>query len=141
MLVRHNDKSPYTGKEQEPKFDQWAILELMGHRRLAGRVTDAVIGGGAFLRIDIPTKKGELITQFYSPQAVYCISPTTEELARAVAYQSEPEPVHRWELPELNVGVAGTPADNFPYYDKDTEDREDDDGEGGSEENEDEDIT
>ncbi len=60
---------------------------------------------------------------------------------QAVAYQSQPEPVHRWELPKLNQGTAGTPADNFPYYDKDSEDREDDDGEGGSEENEDEDIS
>jgi hypothetical protein len=30
-------------------FEEWAVLELMGHRRLAGKVTDAVIGGGAFI--------------------------------------------------------------------------------------------
>ena len=85
---------------QENRFEEWAILELMGHRRLAGLVTDAVIGGGAFLRIDIPGKE-RTITQFYSPASVYCITPTTEQVARAVALPTEPAPVHRWELPQL----------------------------------------
>jgi len=85
----------------EAKFEEWAVLELMGHRRLAGLVTDAVIGGGAFLRIDIPGKDGRQTTQYYSPQSVYCITPTTEEIARAVAAQNEPAPVYRWELPQL----------------------------------------
>jgi hypothetical protein len=85
-------------------FDEWAILELMGHRRLAGKVTDAVIGGGAFIRIDIPTKDKSKITQFYSPGSVYCISPCTEEIATQVAIRSEPEPVSRWELRPMIEG-------------------------------------
>jgi hypothetical protein len=85
----------------EDKFDMWSILELMGHRRLAGKVCDAVIGGGAFLRIDIPGEDDKWTTQYYSPGAVYCITPTTEEIARTVAKQSQPEPVHRWEIPQL----------------------------------------
>ena len=51
------------------KFDEWAILELMGHRRLAGKVTEVAIGGGSFLRIDMPMKNGTRFTQFYSPGA------------------------------------------------------------------------
>ena len=86
---------------EQMNFDEWAILELMGHRRLAGKVTDAVIGGGAFLRIDIPGKNDKQTTQYYSPGSVYCLTPTTEEIARAVAAQNEPAPVHRWELTQL----------------------------------------
>jgi len=82
----------------ESNFDEWAILELMGHRRMAGKVTEAVIGGGAFIRIDVPRDNGTQTTQFYSPQSVYCITPTTEEMARAVARSSQPAPVSRWEL-------------------------------------------
>lgn len=85
----------------DTQFSDWAILELMGHRRLAGFVTETVIGGGAFLRIDIPGKDDKQTSQFYTPQAVYCITPTTEEIARAVALQSEPAPVYRWELSEI----------------------------------------
>ena len=91
----------------ETKFEEWAILELMGHRRLAGKVTDAVIGGGSFLRIDIPAKNGQYSTQYYSPQSIYCITPTTEEIARGVAEQSQPQPVYRWEFPQLTM-----PTDN-----------------------------
>lgn len=82
-------------------FKDWAILELMGHRRLAGMVTEQTIGGAAFIRIDIPGADGKSSTQFYSPAAVYAITPTTEELARAVAASSQPAPVQRWELPQL----------------------------------------
>ena len=46
---------------ENSKFEEWAILELMGHRRLAGKITDAVIGGGAFLRIDIPMDEEKYI--------------------------------------------------------------------------------
>jgi len=85
----------------ETKFEEWAILELMGHRRLAGKLTDAVIGGGAFIRVDIPGKNGRQTTQYYSSDAVYCITPTTEDIARTVAEQSQPEPVYHWEFPQL----------------------------------------
>ena len=80
-------------------LDEWVILELMGHRRIAGRVTDVVIGGAYFIRIDIPGEHGHQMTQYYSPGAIYCITPTSEKIARAFAIQSEP-PVYRWELLE-----------------------------------------
>jgi hypothetical protein len=79
-------------------FEEWCVLELFGHRRLAGKVTDAVIGGASFIRIDIPAKDGKKTTQFYSPAAVYAITPTTEELATIIAVNSQPEPVNKWEI-------------------------------------------
>jgi hypothetical protein len=50
-------------------FEGWAVLELMGHRRLAGHLSEQQIGGSSFLRIDVPTEPPA--TQFYSPSAVY----------------------------------------------------------------------
>lgn len=97
-------------------FNEWAILELMGHRRLAGLVTEQEIAGGNFIRIDIPSDDPETVhaTQFYSPAAVYCITPTNEETARAAAAFSRPTPVQRWQLvlPE-GAGVAG--EENEPF--------------------------
>lgn len=78
-------------------FAQWVVLELMGHRRLAGFLTEQEIAGNSFLRLDIPGQQGT--TQWYSPSAVYAITPTTEDIARAVAATSQPAPVQRWELP------------------------------------------
>ena len=115
-------------------FKDWVILELMGHRRLAGYLTEVQIGGVSFLRLDVPSndvctrcsgngglQESDLdgrplhtedpctdcdgygtplqATQFYAPSAVYCITPTTEEIARKVAALAQPAPVHRWELP------------------------------------------
>jgi hypothetical protein len=89
-------------------FEGWAILELMGHRKLAGLLSEQTIGGAAFIRIDAPIAPGTTITdgtgawavtQFYAPSAVYCITPTTEELARKVAAGAQPTPVTRYELP------------------------------------------
>jgi hypothetical protein len=83
----------------EQSFAQWAIVELMGHRRLAGYLTEQELAGKGFLRLDVPGPNGATVaTQLYSPAAVYCITPTTEDLARRVAAASQPEPVRRWEL-------------------------------------------
>jgi len=85
---------------EKEQFDSWAILELMGHRRLAGRVSEVELAGHGMLRIDVPTAApGGFITQYYSPSSMYALSPTTEEIARAVAKRNRPEPVYAFELP------------------------------------------
>lgn len=88
------------GSEQNETFDEWAIVELMGHRRLAGRVREVTQFGGAFLRLDVPGDGDEIAaTQFYAPAAVYCLTPCSEATARKVAALSRPAPVQQWELP------------------------------------------
>lgn len=78
----------------------WVVLELMGHRRLAGHLTEATIGGAPFLRLDVPGADGQpAATQYYAATAVYCITPTSEDTARQVAAIGRPAPVARWELP------------------------------------------
>lgn len=80
-------------------FEGWAVLELMGHRKLAGMVREVTIAGAGFLRLDVPGADDKSATQFYPPTSVYCLTPTTEEIARAMAVHCQPAPVHRWELP------------------------------------------
>ena len=81
----------------DDKFAGWVILELMGHRRLTGYLTEQEIAGRPFLRIDVPADPPA--TQFYGAEAVYCITPTTEEMARAAAKLGRVAPIQRWELP------------------------------------------
>ena len=38
----------------QTRFDGWALVEIMGHRRAAGKVTTEYIGTAAFLRIVTP---------------------------------------------------------------------------------------
>jgi hypothetical protein len=84
--------------ERAPAFEGWAVLELMGHRKLAGKVTEAEIAGKGFLRLDVPGPADASITQYYSPAAVYALTPVTEEMARAVSRRYQPEPVSRYDL-------------------------------------------
>ena len=86
-------------------FSEWAIVELMGHRRLAGHVSEQTIAGAGLLRLDvyIGDAKEPNATQYYAPSAVYCVTPTKEEIARAFAKDHHPAPVTRWELPCSNT--------------------------------------
>ena len=80
-------------------FEGWAILELMGHRKLAGHVTEATVAGAAMIRIDVP-QGDETVTQFYAPHALYALTPTTEEVARAFG-GNQVAPISRWDLKTL----------------------------------------
>jgi hypothetical protein len=98
-------------------IEGWAILELMGHRRIAGIVSEATVAGGAFIRIDTPASEDTAgATQFYSPAAIYAITPTTEEIARAVALNCAVQPVQRWELKALPE-VARDEAEDRELFD------------------------
>lgn len=87
-------------KEIATKIDTWAIVELMGHVRIAGRVTEEEHFGAKLGRIDIPTGDG-FVTQFFGGSSVYRMTPCSEAAARGVAAANVPQPVHSWELPAL----------------------------------------
>ncbi len=78
----------------EKTFDTWAIVELFGHSKLAGRVTEQSIAGGTFLRVDVPELAGRPgFTRFYGAGAIYSLTPVDEALARRVAQALSPRPV------------------------------------------------
>lgn len=79
-------------------FNEWCVVELLGHRRVAGKVREVQLAGCGYLRIDVPGGS----TQFVSPGSVYALHPVTEDVVRAfVAHWGVPEPVRRWELPAV----------------------------------------
>lgn len=79
----------------------WAIVELFGHQRIAGKVSEQVLGGN-FLRVDVPQTKDEPAwTRFLNPSAVYAINPCSEEVATAVANQLKVKPINIWDAAEI----------------------------------------
>lgn len=110
-----------TDKHVSEKFSGFVIIELMGHRRLAGFLTVDPPEMPGLLRIDIPAE-GErpATTQYYATSAVYAITPTTETVAIRVARASQPAPVNPWELRET---APALPARAVRY----SEDEDDDD--------------
>ncbi len=66
--------------------DCWAVVDLMGHVTVAGRITKPGEYGGLW-QIDIPEGDG-FRTEFFGSQSVYRIKITSEEIARAYALPS-----------------------------------------------------
>ena len=98
-------------------FEGWAIVELMGHRRLAGFVTEEEHFGTAMLRLDVhglddTARPG--VTQLYGGSSVYCVTPTTEDIARRLGERSAPVPVSRYELEPPKPDPWHDPDDDMP---------------------------
>ena len=108
--------------EQSEKFEGWAVVEMLGHRKLAGKVSEQVIAGSALVRVDVPETQQTKAVAGYGGSVVestpayvkligvgsiYCITPCSEEIARRAAAVLErfndPLPV---TLPKLLVGGA-----------------------------------
>lgn len=102
----------------ESKFDQWCVVELMGHQRIAGKVTEESHFGVALMRVEVPVVDGRAgFTKFFGGNAIYAVTPTTEAIATHVAKMVDQAPISRWEMRELlpapeAVQVAMTEEDH-----------------------------
>jgi hypothetical protein len=114
--------------EQHEKFTGWAVVEMLGHKKLAGFVSEQVIAGSALVRVDVPetlqqksvpgyggtvVESKPAYTKLIGVGSIYCITPTDESTARRAAAAlerwNEPIPV---TLPALLPAAtsAATPA-------------------------------
>src|SRR5690242_1677858 len=79
------------GMTMAEKFEAWGIVELMGHQRVAGRLSEQPLGGGNLLRVDIPNGEG-FRTAFYGASSIYAVHITDEPAARKIAENSGTRP-------------------------------------------------
>jgi len=88
------------------KFEQFAVVELFGHQIIAGKVSEQVIGGQGFIRVDVPAVDGyEAFTKFYGAGAIYAITPCDEGTALASVMGLKMKPIEIWKLnlPQLSA--------------------------------------
>lgn len=108
-----------------PKFEAWGVVEVMGHNRAAGRITEEQLAGATMLRVDIPEGDG-FRTVYYGSSAIFGVHVTDEERARAAAARTSP-PAWAWGI---NRPQLAAPADDDPIgddeYDADTGGQHDD---------------
>jgi hypothetical protein len=98
-------------EDKNNKFEEWCLVELFGHQKIVGKVTEATLAGGALLRVDVPEIAGQqAFTRFYSPGAIYSINPISENVARGLMERYRNEPVSRFELPQIAEKVEEPPA-------------------------------
>lgn len=107
-------------------FEGPAIVELMGHRRLAGYVSEAEMFGAKLLRVDVPQPDGKMATQLYGGGAIYCLTPTTDEMVQRIATsaRNSVRPVQAWELPAAEDRPERDPGlfEDEPFDEEDDDD-------------------
>jgi hypothetical protein len=112
--------------ETAEKFEQWCILEIMGHQTYAGKVSEQTLGGASFVRIDIPeTKAAPAFSKLFGAGSIYCITPVSEQVARMRAENLQQTPLSIYDLPEAVRERLRTPALTGPHNDDEDEEFDD----------------
>lgn len=84
----------------------WAIVELFGHQRIAGKLSEQTMGGGTFVRVDVPAIAREGapeipgFTKLFGNGAIYAINFVDERTARIAAAGIKATPIGVWDLRE-----------------------------------------
>ncbi len=87
--------------EQPIENGQWAIVEIMGRKVVAGYASQSVKFGVPLVRIDIPeTSVFPAFTQEYGGPSIYAITYVSEEVARMAAETAKVNPVAVY-IPDL----------------------------------------
>lgn len=106
----------------EQRFEAWAIVELFGRQIVAGRVSEQLVAGQGYVRVDVPAIDGrEAYTKLYGPNAIYCITPTDEASAREAVAGLRPKAIELWKLnlQRLSAPREGSDHDLDERYDDD----------------------
>lgn len=105
---------------EKQTFEQWAIIEIFGHQRIAGRVTEQTIGGCSFVRVDVPAVgKEQAFTKLFGQGAIYAITFTDEAAATLAAGAIQARPIDTWELQRAMKALPAADADDYPRPDED----------------------
>lgn len=128
----------------EQKTDQFAIVELFGHARIAGRISEQVFGGAALVRVDVPevTYTERVFgsqpdvshtiaahTRSFGGGAIYSINWVDEAAATLAAQSIKHRPIQPYSLQDslremgdsarqrlLAAPVAGSERDDEQLY-------------------------
>lgn len=97
----------------EASAEEFALVEIMGFRKLAGRIMEAERFGAKLLRIDIPTKgdfANGFTSQYYSGASIFSITPT--DLATVCSHNKPYEPARLYSRPAEPADDAGAGLDD-----------------------------
>lgn len=126
------------------KFEGWAMVEMMGHRKEIGYVTTQAFGQAVLFRVDTPEllereyelDRPQYVDGIYSPTgtvvkrpaiparscliapgSIYAINPCTEDLARHAIEKTFTPPLILVRLPETKSLPASVLEEDEEYED------------------------
>ena len=109
----------------EQTYHTWGVVDVMGHQRYAGEIREVRVAGGGFIQVDVPSVEAidyhgrptgvtlAGFTKVVSPAAVHSMTPTTEEVARAIAQRTRAVPVSGLATPLLAAPADDENEDEF----------------------------
>lgn len=102
-------------------FEAWAIVELFGHQKIAGKLSEQTIGGCNFIRVDVPAfEESPNFTKLYTQRAIYGVTFVSEQIAVAAARSYRVAPVSVYELRHMlqqqgKLIAGGETDEDLPY--------------------------
>lgn len=102
----------------------WAVLELFGHQRIAGKVSEHVFGGANLVRVDVPevvvtewdydesppVRRQRLVqahTRSFGAGAIYAVNWCDEDVAIEAAKSIKHEPLKPYQAKEAVAALVG----------------------------------
>lgn len=95
---------------------RWMLVELMGHRQVAGLVSETPSG---LFRIEVPAGGDVTMTKYVSPRAVFAMHEIAEDQARGIALADDHAGIAEL-LPnatQVAIGLvtASTDTEDIPF--------------------------
>ncbi len=86
--------------ERDRPQDLWAIVEVMGHSRYAGRVSEYTGLGVPLVRVEVPeTEEEPAFEKLLGAASIFRVTPCTEDVARRAAESLRVRPLSMVALP------------------------------------------
>jgi hypothetical protein len=97
--------------------EQFAVVEMMGHRKIAGAIKQSELAPGALIRVDVFGSTGEIErTEHVGSSAIYDITICSEQTAKAAAIAHNPQPSFAYDI------LRERPERQLPGFGNDYED-------------------
>jgi hypothetical protein len=102
---------PEAAQQEREQLSNWALVELFGHQRIVGYVSEQTFGTGVLFRVEVPDllKDGKVkrrgFTRYFGLSAIYSITPCDENMVRSL-------------LPSIDGTPAARPL-SLKSYDRD----------------------
>jgi hypothetical protein len=86
----------------ENLFQEWAYVELMGHNKICGLVSEYKFGGESMIRVDVP-EVGDIpkFSKLFNISAIYAITPMLEADAKAYAKIVKAVPLDQFDMSRI----------------------------------------
>lgn len=90
----------------DEKFSQWAIVEVYGHEKYAGKVSETNIAGTGMIMLEVPEITNQEVTlpgftKILGINSIFSLTIVDEEYAREMARKLSKHPVEGYEHKEV----------------------------------------